>query len=158
MTLRKISSLRYLVFLVENVVLPLDMLLLSFIARLEILLPEECMSAQSNPTLCDPMEPSQAPLSKGFPRQEYWSGLPIPTPGDLPCPGIGPMSPVSLALTGRVFTTVLPGKPSFYDNFLINLTLKLPPLFVALCCKFSTEFNKLYTLPNNVSIYVMKIK
>ena len=56
MTLRKISSLRYLVFLVENVVLPLDMLLLSFIARLEILLPEECVSAQSNPTLCDPMD------------------------------------------------------------------------------------------------------
>ena len=35
----------------------------------------------------------QAPLSMGFPRQEYWSGLPFPSPGDLPDPGIEPMSP-----------------------------------------------------------------
>ena len=32
----------------------------------------------------------QAPLSVGFPRQEYWSGLPFPSPGDLPDPGIEP--------------------------------------------------------------------
>ena len=35
----------------------------------------------------------QAPLSKGFSRQEYWSGLPFPSPGDLPNPGIEPGSP-----------------------------------------------------------------
>ena len=35
----------------------------------------------------------QAPLSTGFPRQEYWSGLPFPSPGDLSCPGIEPESP-----------------------------------------------------------------
>ena len=35
----------------------------------------------------------QAPLSMGFPRQEYWSGLPFPSPGDLPDPGIEPRSP-----------------------------------------------------------------
>ena len=35
----------------------------------------------------------QAPLPTGFPRQEYWSGLPFPSPGDLPDPGIKPMSP-----------------------------------------------------------------
>ena len=35
----------------------------------------------------------QAPLSMGFPRQEYWSVLPFPSPGDLPDPGIEPMSP-----------------------------------------------------------------
>ena len=34
----------------------------------------------------------QAPLSVGFPRQQYWSGLPFPSPGDLPDPGIEPMS------------------------------------------------------------------
>ena len=34
----------------------------------------------------------QAPLSMGFPRQEYWSGLPFPSPGDLPDPGIKPTS------------------------------------------------------------------
>ena len=44
----------------------------------------------------------QAPWSMGFPRQEYWSGLPFPSPGDLPDPGIEPMSP---ALAGRFFTT-----------------------------------------------------
>ena len=36
----------------------------------------------------------QAPLSTGFPRQEYWSGLPFPSPRDLPDPGIEPQSPV----------------------------------------------------------------
>ena len=35
----------------------------------------------------------QAPLSTGFSRQEYWSGLPFPSPGDLPNPGIKPRSP-----------------------------------------------------------------
>ena len=50
----------------------------------------------------------QAPLSMGFPRQEYWSGLPFPSPGDLSDPGIKSMSP---ALAGRFFTTEPPGKP-----------------------------------------------
>ena len=39
----------------------------------------------------------QAPLSMGFSRQEYWSGLPFPSPGDLPDPGIEPKSPASQA-------------------------------------------------------------
>ena len=50
----------------------------------------------------------QASLSMGFSRSEYWSGFPFPTPGDLPDPGLGPASPVSLALAGRFFTTVPP--------------------------------------------------
>ena len=50
----------------------------------------------------------QAPLSMGFPSQEYWSGLPFPPPGDLPDPGIEPMSP---ALAGGFFTSEPPGKP-----------------------------------------------
>ena len=37
----------------------------------------------------------QAPLSMGFSRQEYWSGLPFPSPGDFPGPGMEPMSPVT---------------------------------------------------------------
>ena len=51
--------------------------------------------AQSCPTLCDPMNyvAHQAPPSIGFSRQEYWSGLPFPSPGDLPDPGIEPRSP-----------------------------------------------------------------
>ena len=45
-------------------------------------------SLQSNPTLCDPMDcvAHQASLSMEFSRQEYWSGLPCPPPGDLPNP------------------------------------------------------------------------
>ena len=50
-------------------------------------------------------EACQDPLSVGFPRQEYWSLLPVPTPGDLPDPGIEPMSLASLALVGGYFTT-----------------------------------------------------
>ena len=53
----------------------------------------------------------QAPLSMRFPKQEYWSGLPFPAPGDLPNPGIKPASLASPALAGRFFTTVPPGKP-----------------------------------------------
>ena len=47
----------------------------------------------------------QAPLSMGFSRQEYWSGLPYFPPGDLPDPGMEPTSPMSPALTGEFFTT-----------------------------------------------------
>ena len=47
----------------------------------------------------------QAPLSMVFPRQEYWSGLPFPSPGDLPNPWIKPASLKSPALAGRFFTT-----------------------------------------------------
>ena len=50
----------------------------------------------------------QAPLFMGVLRQEYWSGLPFPSPGDLPSPEIEPKSPT---LTSRFFTTKLPGKP-----------------------------------------------
>ena len=50
----------------------------------------------------------QAPLSTGFPRQEYWSGLSFLSPGDLPNPGIEPVSPI---LAGGFFTMEPPGKP-----------------------------------------------
>ena len=51
--------------------------------------------AQSCLTLCDPMDSSlhQAPPSMGFSRQEYWSGLSFPSPGNLPDLGIKPRSP-----------------------------------------------------------------
>ena len=51
----------------------------------------------------------QAPLSMGFSRQEYWSGLPCPPPGDLPSPGIEPRSP---ALQMDSLPSEPPGKPS----------------------------------------------
>ena len=47
----------------------------------------------------------QVPLSMGFSRQEYWSGLPLPSPGDLHNPGIEPVSVMSPALAGGFFTT-----------------------------------------------------
>ena len=53
----------------------------------------------------------QAPLSMEFSRQEYWSKLAFPTPGDLSNRGIEPMCLASPALAGRFFTTVPPGDP-----------------------------------------------
>ena len=50
----------------------------------------------------------QAPLSMGFSRQEYWSGLPSPSPGDLPDPGFERRSPT---LQANTLTSVPPGKP-----------------------------------------------
>ena len=52
----------------------------------------------------------QAPLSMGFLMQEHWSGLPFPSTGDLPNPGIKPMSP---ALAGGSLTAEPPGKPKY---------------------------------------------
>ena len=60
----------------------------------------------------------QALLSMGFFRQEHWTGLPFPTPGDLPDPGIGPASP---SLAGRFSTTALLGKPGYQGEV---ITLK----------------------------------
>ena len=52
----------------------------------------------------------QAPLSMGFSRQEYWSGLPFPSPGDRPNPGIEPRSP---ALQADALNSEPPGKPIY---------------------------------------------
>ena len=64
----------------------------------------------------------QAPLSMRFSRQEYWTGLPFPSPGDLPKPGIKPRSPASQA---DALTSEPPGKPllNYYDykSSFINL-------------------------------------
>ena len=56
------------------------------------------------------------PLSMEFSRQEFWSKLPFPTPGDLPNPGTEPMSFVSPELAGRFFTTASLGEPRNQDN------------------------------------------
>ena len=81
-----------------------------------------CVYTQSCLTLCDPMDyilplfatpwtvSCLGPLFMEFSRQEYWSGLPFPTLGDLPDPGIKPKSSSSPALVSRFFTTVPPGK------------------------------------------------
>ena len=65
--------------------------------------------AQSCPTLCDPWTVAhQAPPSMGFSRQEYWSALPFPSPGDLPDAGIEPRFPT---LHINTLTSAPPGKP-----------------------------------------------
>ena len=62
--------------------------------------------AQSCPTLCDPWTVArQVPPSMGFSRQEYWSGLPCPLPGDLPNPGIESVSPAFFIADGCFITT-----------------------------------------------------
>ena len=64
--------------------------------------------AESCPTLCYPWTLAhQAPPSMGFSRQEYWSELPFPSPGDLPDPGIEARSPT---LQADALTSVPPGK------------------------------------------------
>ena len=61
-------------------------------------------------TLCNPWTvANQAPPSMVFSRQEYWSGLPFPSPGDLPNPGIEPRSPT---LQADALTSEPPGKPN----------------------------------------------
>ena len=69
------------------------------------------LASKSYPTLCNPIDPTvarQAPLSIRFSRQEYWSGLPFPSPGDLPDPGI---EPGSLTLRADSLPSEPPGKP-----------------------------------------------
>ena len=61
----------------------------------------------------------------GFPREEYWSGLPFPPPGDLPDPEIGPTSPVSPALAGRFFITKPTRKPIYIFFFQILFFYRL---------------------------------
>ena len=82
------------------------------------------LCAQSCPTLCNPVTVAgQVPLSMEFSRQEYWSGLPFPSPGNLPDPGIETKSLASPALAGGFFITVPPGKPEFLIK-LDNVYLK----------------------------------
>ena len=79
-----------------------------------------CSAAKLCPILCDPTDciNSQAPLSLGFPRQEYWSGQPFPSLGDLPDPGIEPTSPASPARAGWFFTIEhLESPPVGADSF-----------------------------------------
>ena len=62
-----------------------------------------CVCTQLCPTLCNSMDCSpQAPLFMEISRQEYWSGLLVPSPGALPDPGNEPMSLVSLGIGRRI--------------------------------------------------------
>ena len=85
-----------------------------------LLLFSRSVMSDSFETLCTGAR--QAPLSMGFLRQEYWSWLPFPSPGDLPDPGIEPRSP---ALQADSLPSEPPGKPRLYD-----LLMKYPQVFL----------------------------
>ena len=67
----------------------------------------------------------QAPVSTGLSRQECWSGLPLPSPGDLSNPGMEPMSPVSPALAGKFFYHCATWEALLYTKYYLNALLLL---------------------------------
>ena len=73
----------------------------------------------------------QAPLSMGFPRQEYWRGLPFPTSGNLPDLGIEPLSPV---LVGGYLTSTPYGKPIHIEVHFSSVTQLCPTLCNPMDC------------------------
>ena len=80
-----------------------------------------CVHTQWCPSHCNPVDCSPlAPPSMEFSRQEYWSGLPFPSPGDLSDLGTESVSPASPALTGEFFTTKPPGKLRNIDGSWVN--------------------------------------
>ena len=86
--------------------------------RKKVIFISQCvhMHAQSHMTLHNPMDCSHSGfLSMGFSRQEYWSGLPRPPPGDLPETGIEPNSPVSPALAAILKVKVAQSCPTLDD-------------------------------------------
>ena len=76
----------------------------------------------------------QAPLSMEFSRQEYWSGLPFPSPGHLPNPGIELMSLVSDALAGRFFTASATWEASYIAVIQKFFSKRASPSFLFLLC------------------------
>ena len=85
--------------------------------KVKALFAQSCLTLELSRTIAH-----QAPLSMGFPRQEYWRGLPFPSPGDLPDPGIEPVFP---ALASGFFTTGPPGKPHYLFYYAIKLSLSI---------------------------------
>ena len=86
----------------------------------------------------------------GFPRQEYWSGLPFPPLEHLPNPEIKPTSLVSPALAGRFFTTSAPWEAPSYIESIINLVVPLADIqcdfilvVLLLICHLSSKAIKL---------------
>ena len=103
-----------------------------FQASLESYMPICCYCLVAN--LCLPETPwtvaHHAPLSMGFPRQEYWNGLPFPSPGDLPDPGIEPRSP---ALQADSLPSEPRGKPIIYLGSWLKLGVSDSKTFLFLC-------------------------
>ena len=80
--------------------------------------------------LCNPTDYScQAPLSMGFSRQKYWSGLPFPTPGDLPNTGFKPLSPESPALQADSLLLSYWGSPIMYSIYVYTCVCMCVSIF-----------------------------
>ena len=87
----------------------------------------------------------QAPLSMGFTRQEYWSGLPCLLPGELPFPGIKPTSLMSPALKGRSFTTSI--------TWEAQLMLSWPKSLCGFSHKMlGKELNEIFVQPKSIHL------
>ena len=84
----------------------------------------------------------QAPLSMGFSRQEYWSGLPCPPPGDLLDPGIEPGSLISPTLSGRFFISKWT-----WDLESVSVSLSLTYIYVIMCY---VGISSILLIPNNL--------
>ena len=88
--------------------------------------------------------------SMGFFRQEYWNGLPFPPPGDLPNPGMEPMSPVSPALHAYSLPSEPPGKPClFFVGNVISLDKKQ---ICALLQETQSPFSKIICTTNSLEL------
>ena len=101
-----------------------------------------CLVNKSYPTLLwSPWTVAyQAPLSMGFPRPEYWNGLPFPPPGDLPDPKMELTSPVTPELAGGFFTTEPTGKPSLcFSQSVSSVTQSCPTLCDPTDCSLPTS-------------------
>ena len=96
---------------------------------------------QSCLTLCDPMKysPSGSHLSLGFSRQEYWSGLLFPSPGDFPKPGVEPSSPVLFSFSFASFWS-LPYWGLW--GLCVCVTASTIPLHFNLACIWKTKTGK----------------
>ena len=105
-----------------------------------------CSVSQSCLTLSTPWTVAhQVPLAMGFPRQECWSGLPCPSPGDLSSPGIQPVSPVSC--TGDSLTLSHVGSPTSLPGSRCVFVLPAPlPDLIRIECLFPSWIPEKFSL------------
>ena len=99
-------------------------------------------SAMSNSSWLFVTVAPQASLSMGFSRQEYWSGFPFPSPGDLPNPGIKPESPT---LQADSLPSEPPGKPSS-SSCCCSVTKSCPTLYDPMDCRQRSQASLSFTI------------
>ena len=115
-------------------------------SKVKVLIFQSCL------TLCNPMDcsPSGSSLSMGFSRQECWSGLPFPSPEDLPDPGT---EPASSALQTDSLPSEPPGKPNFILEYCCLIAQSCPALCNPRSCS-TPGFPVLHYLPEFAQTHV----